>query len=50
MSGNADCREWDNCILFPKIVLTFCEKKKCFTDQEKLLKFKYEGGVFAKKN
>ena len=31
-----------------KIVLTYCEKKKCSRDQEKLLKFEAEGQEFAK--
>ena len=31
-----------------KIVLTYCEKKKCSYDQEKLLKFEAEGREFTK--
>ena len=31
-----------------KIVLTYCEKKKCSSDREKLLKFKAEGREFSK--
>ena len=31
-----------------KIVLTYCEKKKCSSDPEKLLKFVAEGREFAK--
>ena len=31
-----------------KIVLTNCEKKKCSSDREKLLKFEAEGREFAK--
>ena len=31
-----------------KIVLTYCEKKKCSSDREKLLKFEAEGREFAK--
>ena len=31
-----------------KIVLTYCEKKKCSSDREKLLKFETEGQEFAK--
>ena len=31
-----------------KIALTFYEKKKCSSDQEKLLKFEAEGREFAK--
>ena len=30
-----------------KIVLTYCEKKKCSSDLEKLLKFEAEGGEFG---
>ena len=30
-----------------KIVLKCCEKKKCFSDQEKLFKFETEGREFA---
>ena len=33
-------------ILFPK--LTFCEKKNCSSDREKLFKFETEGRSFAK--
>ena len=29
-----------------KIVLTYCEKKKCSSDREKLLKFEAEGQEF----
>ena len=29
-----------------KIVQTYCEKKKCSSDQEKLLKFEAEGREF----
>ena len=31
-----------------KIVLTYCEKKKCSSGREKLLKFEAEGREFAK--
>ena len=31
-----------------KIVLTYCEKKKCSSDREKRLKFEAEGREFAK--
>ena len=31
-----------------KIVLTYCEKKNCSSDREKLLKFEAEGREFAK--
>ena len=31
-----------------KIVLTYCEKKKCSSDREQLLKFEAEGREFAK--
>ena len=31
-----------------KIVLTYCEKKKCSSDGEKLLKSEAEGQEFAK--
>ena len=31
-----------------KIVLTYCEKKNCSNDREKLLKFEAEGQEFAK--
>ena len=31
-----------------KIVLTFCEKKNCSSDQEMFLKFEAEGLEFAK--
>ena len=31
-----------------KIVLTYCEKKKCSSDRENLLKFEAEGWEYAK--
>ena len=31
-----------------KTVLTYCEKKNCFGDREKLLKFEAEGPEFTK--
>ena len=31
-----------------KIVMTYCEKKNCSSDREKLLKFEAEGREFAK--
>ena len=34
--------------LWTKIVLTYCEKKNCFSDQEKRLKFEAEDWEFAK--
>ena len=34
--------------LWTKIVLTYCEKKICFSDQEKRLKFEAEGREFEK--
>ena len=33
------CRLQKNWYYVTKIVLTYCEKKKCFSDREKLLKF-----------
>ena len=35
-------------VFFTKIVLTYCEKKKCSSDRENLLKFEAEGQEFAK--
>ena len=39
------CQKW---YFVTKIVLTFCEKKNCSSDWEKLLKFEAEGWEFAK--
>ena len=38
------CQKW---YFVTKIVLTFCEKKNCSSDREKLLKFEAEGQEFA---
>ena len=35
------------CYFVTKIVLTYCEKKKCSSDREKLLNFEAEGLEFA---
>ena len=35
-------------VFVTKIVLTYCEKKKCFSDRENLLKFEAEGQEFVK--
>ena len=36
-----------NAFFVTKIVLTYCEKKKCSSDREKRLKFKAEGKEFG---
>ena len=38
---------WNNCILLPKLFWPTV-RKKCSSDQEKLLKFESEGQEFAK--
>ena len=47
MHSNSDlhqtCREW---YFVTKIVLIYCEKKKCSSGLEKLLKFEAEGQEF----
>ena len=37
-----------NGILLPKFFLTYCEKKKCYSDREILLKYEAVGREFAK--
>ena len=39
---------YDKWYFVTKIVLTYCEKKNCSSDREKLLKFEAEGREFAK--
>ena len=44
MKKNPHVKKW---YFVTKIVLSYCEKKKCFRDQENFLKFKAEGQEFA---
>ena len=42
------CKSYHLWYFVTKTVLTYCEKKICSSDQEKLLKFVAEGQEFAK--